>query len=66
MLQSWSAFRLAAIAHFVDHPSHVVIETALSLFIIYVLFVKREYNPKKKCGRECGRFGVRGRVGRVH
>lgn len=49
ILQSWSAFRLAAIAHFVDHPSHVVIETALSLFIIYVLFVKREYNPKKKC-----------------
>jgi hypothetical protein len=50
----------------VDHPSHVVIETALSLFIIYVLFVKREYNPKKKYGRECGRFGVRGRVGRAH
>lgn len=40
-----------------EDPGHVVVETALIAFIVYILFFKRTLNPKVK-GSSCV-FGVR-------
>ena len=48
--------------HVVNHPTHVLLETFLCLFIAYVLLIKRAYDPKKRCAaaaraRACARAG---------
>ena len=48
-LRSLSAFYSMCKDHIVNHPTHVVLETFLCVFIFIVLFMKREYNPKKQC-----------------
>ena len=34
-----------------ESPTHVVIETTLIIAMLYILLVKRTYDPTKRCGR---------------
>ena len=48
-LRSSAAFYTLCLDHVINHPTHVVLETLLCLFIFVVLVVKREYDPRKRC-----------------
>lgn len=44
----WQTLKFLVIEHFSTHPFHVCLETGLVLFIAYILFAKRAYNPAKR------------------
>jgi len=56
-LSSRENFAAVVKEHVVHHPTHVLLETFLCLFIAYVLLIKRAYDPKKRCARARGGAG---------
>jgi hypothetical protein len=55
-LSTSAAFLRMCYDHVVYHPTHVIIETFLCLFIAYVLLFKRAYDPKKRVGDDACPF----------